>query len=192
MTKLNVHAAVQNVTGEFAFGSVCADCESVLANGDLGGRHDWRNQDILQKNCEAYEFTLGHIHYGKWADDRCYHVGFDCIDDDCTCQTVNFDVFNHCDMCGDASAGYRSHVIMIKRELLNTSMTQEQFDKLRGLCDRYNVDMSIGDYLCYGPNATMMIGWCEGWLGGVSHNGMLSGMKKTLYVGVSPEGDSHS
>jgi hypothetical protein len=98
-------------------------------------------------------------------------------------------------MCGDSLAGYRAHVTMIKRDLLRTNMTQEQFDKLRVLCDRYNVDMAIADYFVNSQDSSIMPGWVEGWVGGDRYKAIpvqTSIQKPTIYIGVSPEGDSHS
>jgi hypothetical protein len=103
---------------------------------------------------------------------------------DCECEYTQFDSTNHCDMCGDTTAGYRHDCVMIKRDLLGTKMTQEQFDKLTYLCKRYKVDMKIADYLVYPEQSFMMPGWAEGWVGGEAGS--------TIYVGVSPQGDSHS
>ena len=55
--------------------------------------------------------------------------------------------------------------------------------KLRNLCDRYNVSFDPAHYMVYPATSSMMAGWAEGWVGG-SNN--------TIYIGVSPEGDSHS
>lgn len=190
MTNLNVYAAV-DITGEFAYGNVCRDCTFVLANGSLD--EDWRTMDqrnLAEKNWGIWEFTLGHHHTGKWAE-RCWHRGNAC-DDDCQCERTDFDTFNACDMCGNTDAGYRHHVTMIKRELLDTKMTKEQFDKLLILCDRYEVSMAISDYVVFPQDSFTMPGWAEGWIGGPNHNGGFVAKRKTIYVGVSPQGDSHS
>ena len=67
MTKLNVDAAVLSITGEFAYGSVCYDCTNVLANGYEPTAEDgWGAEQMatVEKNCETYKFTLGHLHLG--------------------------------------------------------------------------------------------------------------------------------
>lgn len=183
MTSLNVFAAVLN-TGEFSYGKLCQDCTFVLANGE--SENDERTADQLalaEKNCAAYEFTLGHLHSGEWST-RCWHSGSEC-QEDCQCEYDDFSAFVHdgCAMCGTHLAGYRHDAIIIERKLLDTKMTQEQFDKLSDLCHRYKVKMKLSDYVVYGQHSIMMPGWAEGWIGG---------QKSTLYVGVSPEGDSHS
>lgn len=55
--------------------------------------------------------------------------------------------------------------------------------KLRDLCSRYNVTFDPSHYRVYPETSSMMRGWAEGWVGGSS---------ETIFVGVSPEGDSHS
>lgn len=62
-------------------------------------------------------------------------------------------------------------------------MTQAQRDRLWALCGSYNVPFSEDHYQVFKLDSSMMPGWAEGWIGG-KHG--------TLYVGVSPEGDSHS
>jgi len=64
-----------------------------------------------------------------------------------------------------------------------TNMTAPQREKLELLCARYDVTFTESDYLVYSQDSSMMPGWAEGWIGG---------SPGTLYVGVSPEGDSHS
>lgn len=188
MTNLNVFAAV-DITGEFAYGNVCNTCLYAIANGEPSFE-DRRDQAAVEKACDTWEFMLGHRHTGRWSD-RCFHAGSEC-EDDCTCEYTDFDSFNACDMCGDTLAGYRHHVTMIKRELLNTNMTQEQFDKLLILCERYEVSMAISDYQVYSQDSTFTPGWAEGWIGGPNHNGGFVAKRKTIFVGVSPQGDSHS
>lgn len=62
-------------------------------------------------------------------------------------------------------------------------MTPAQEEKLRSLCERYNVAFDPTHYMIYPETSSMMRGWAEGWVGGSSD---------TLYVGVDPEGRSHS
>jgi hypothetical protein len=63
-------------------------------------------------------------------------------------------------------------------------MTEAQRDKLWDLCGRYNVPFRETDYVImpegsiFGPP-----NWVQGWVGGESN---------TIFVGVSPEGESHS
>ena len=68
---------------------------------------------------------------------------------------------------------------------MNT-MTDAQRTKLQTLCERYRVTFTESDYLVFSQDSSMMPGWAEGWVGGLTQAG------RTLYVGVSPEGDSHS
>jgi hypothetical protein len=70
-------------------------------------------------------------------------------------------------------------------------MTTKQRDKLWALCGDYNVPFRESDYVVY-PN-----GMVEGWVGGNEYASKLTGGaesrgKKTIYVGVEPNGDSHS
>lgn len=183
MTSLNVFGAVLS-TGEFSYGKACVDCMFQLANGEV--ENDSRTPEQLalaEKNCTAYEFTLGHLHTGEWST-RCWHTGTEC-EDDCACERDDFDRTD-CAMCGTGLAGYRHDCIMIDRNLLATKMTQEQFDKLSDLCRRYDVKMHISDYVVNHENSPFTPGWAEGWVGGQTRS------KRTLYVGVSPEGESHS
>jgi hypothetical protein len=62
-------------------------------------------------------------------------------------------------------------------------MNHAQEAKLRLLCHRYGVEFNADHYIVFGPASSMMAGWAEGWIGG---------KPGTLYVGVSPAGDSHS
>lgn len=73
-------------------------------------------------------------------------------------------------------------------------MTDAQRARLQDLCERYGVPFNEGDYLVYSANSSMMAGWAEGWVGGNAHATAERGgtEKPTLYVGVSPEGESHS
>lgn len=186
-TKLNVFAAVE-ITGEFAHGAVCRDCMVDIANGD--GDETYRNMEVVEKNCATWNFTLGHDHKSAWVDSNiCYHHGADCESDECDCEREDFSN-KSCDMCETTLAGERHSVTMIKRDLLNTRMTQEQFDKLNFLCRQHSVPMTIGDYVVNSPDLPLMAGWIESWVGGNErHKGLY---KSTIFVGVSPEGDSHS
>jgi hypothetical protein len=62
-------------------------------------------------------------------------------------------------------------------------LNMAQQSKLVSLCERFGVENDRSHYLLHPPGSVMMPGWAEGWLGGAPG---------TLYVGVSPEGDSHS
>lgn len=174
MTDLNAFAAAL-VTGEFVNGKLCADCTFALANGE----DDRPDQSVIEKNCKTYDFTLGHLHSGEWSD--CFHVDQDCKED-CDCEFSNFST-SECTMCETTLAGSRYDCIAIDRNLLDTNMTQEQFDKLSDLCNRYNVKMSLRDYH---PDFSLPAGWFAGWVGGDDQ------VNKTIFVGVSPQGDSHS
>ncbi len=66
-------------------------------------------------------------------------------------------------------------------ERLRPNEAQEA--KLRQLCEVYRVDYDPDHYFVYPPTSAMMANWCEGWIGG---------QEGTLYIGVSPEGHSHS
>lgn len=187
-TKLNVFAAVA-FTGEFVSGYVCQDCMFDLANGDGDETH--RDMQIVEKNYEAWHFTLGHDHKSVWLDSNtCYHHDADCEGDECSCETEEFSD-RTCSMCETTLAGYRHSVTMIDRDLINTQMTQEQFDKLKDLCHRYNVPMAIADYVVNSQGSPMMAGWIETWVGGNVRNAAKD-QTPTIFVGVSPEGDSHS
>lgn len=177
MTKLNTFAAALE-TGEFISGKLCQDCYFAHANGE----DDRPDQSVIEMNYATYDFTIGHLHSGRWSD--CYHAGTEC-EDDCDCETTTFSNAE-CSMCETMLAGSRHDCIMIRRDLLDTKMTQEQFNKLSELCKRYDVPMAIADYVVSSQDSFMMKGWAEGWVGGPQQN------KKTIFVGVSPQGDSHS
>lgn len=68
-------------------------------------------------------------------------------------------------------------------------MNDAQELTLRRLCQRYGCDFSRAHYLVYPPTSNMMAGWAEGWVGG--YDGVTK-KPHTIYVGVSPEGESHS
>lgn len=71
------------------------------------------------------------------------------------------------------------------------TLTDAQTEKLQILCDRYKVEFHPDDYQ---PAFDLPDGWVAGWVGGPLHAGVESAgfNVKTIYVGVSPEGDSHS
>jgi hypothetical protein len=69
-------------------------------------------------------------------------------------------------------------------------MTNAQRDRLWQLCANYNVPFREDDYILAGKQASIGAGWVEGWVGGRDGSGITS--RTTLYVGVSPEGESHS
>lgn len=62
-------------------------------------------------------------------------------------------------------------------------MTAAQEARLETLCNNYGVGFDPDDYR---PQFDLPAGWVGGWVGGLSQR------DKTLYVGVSPEGESHS
>ena len=62
-------------------------------------------------------------------------------------------------------------------------MTNAQRDKLWQLCGNYNVMFREDDYIVRDPNGTFTPGFAEGWVGG---------KPGTIYVGVEPNGRSHS
>lgn len=70
-----------------------------------------------------------------------------------------------------------------ERATVMAEMTPAQEEKLRFLCDRYSVSFDPAHYMIYPETSSMMRGWAEGWVGG---------SEGTLYVGVDPEGRSHS
>lgn len=59
--------------------------------------------------------------------------------------------------------------------------TLAQFMKLYNLCQRYHVEFRFGDYTPTPFGESYMV---EGWVGGKA--------ARALYVGVEPNGDSHS
>lgn len=70
-----------------------------------------------------------------------------------------------------------------KNEELVPRLTNAQLLKLWDLCGRYNVEFAEGDYVVNQLDSTFMPGWAEGWIGGV---------ETTIYIGVDPDGNSHS
>lgn len=62
-------------------------------------------------------------------------------------------------------------------------MTEAQRNKLWETCGRYNVPFREDDYQLNSLDSSFMPGWVEGWIGGV---------ETTIYLGVDPEGRSHS
>lgn len=184
MTALNVFAAVTD-TGEFVDGSVCVDCMFYLANGEVENPDsDW-SLERLKANLEIYNITLGHLHSENRWDRRCFHLGSEC-EDDCMCDTDDFVAYSSCLGCDSTLGGSRHDVIAINHDLLRTKMTQEQFDKLSSLCNRYHAEMRISDYHVRQPDSVFTPGWVESWVGGESC------ANKTIFVGVAPDGASHS
>jgi hypothetical protein len=66
--------------------------------------------------------------------------------------------------------------------------TEAQELALQRICERYKVNYSPDHYFRYPDDSFMMPGWCEGWVGGME----LQQERRTLYIGVSPEGECHS
>jgi hypothetical protein len=62
-------------------------------------------------------------------------------------------------------------------------MNEAQRASLQRLSERYGVPFDESHYLVHPPTSCMMPGWAEGWVGG---------SPGTIYVGCSPEGDTHS
>lgn len=62
-------------------------------------------------------------------------------------------------------------------------MTDAQREKLRSLCEQYGVTFRETDYRVNPQDSGWMKGWAEGWVGGEPG---------TLFVGVDPDGSSHS
>jgi hypothetical protein len=62
-------------------------------------------------------------------------------------------------------------------------MTYAQRDRLWEMCGNYGVHFDEKHYQVNLLTSNMMPGWVEGWIGGEPG---------TIYVGVSPEGESHS
>ena len=69
-------------------------------------------------------------------------------------------------------------------------MTDAQRDRLWEMCGRYGVPFRESDYVLSGKQAGIGAGWVEGWVGGIDGTGITS--RKTIYIGISPEGESHS
>lgn len=70
-----------------------------------------------------------------------------------------------------------------------------QLLKLWRMCGDYGVSFNEDDYI--GPFESGSIiprGYVEGWVGGQDHSGTMvpEGRKKTIYVGVAPDGSSHT
>lgn len=114
----------------------------------------------------------------------------------CSCGVVN-------NMDGDVLHGHRLGAVSaavrgaLASELTPAAradgasrMTNAQRDRLWQLCARYNVPFREDDYLLSSKQSGIGAGWVEGWVGGRDGSGITS--RKTIYVGVSPEGESHS
>lgn len=72
-------------------------------------------------------------------------------------------------------------------------MTDAQRDKLWNLCGRYGVPFREDDYFPsrFSSNAPLMF---EGWVGGNAYSSKITSPtgRATIYIGVEPNGDSHS
>ena len=69
-------------------------------------------------------------------------------------------------------------------------MTQAQRSKLQQLCENYHVPFREDDYWPSAKQTGVGAGWVEGWIGGRDGSGITA--RRTLYVGVSPDGQAHS
>ena len=103
--------------GRYHNGSVCVDCLMGIANGDWPtiGEGDWDadRDTTADANLGAYDVTLGHLHFGEYADASCFHFGTEC-GDDCEGERSEFSA-RGCSVCGTYLAGYRHDVIMVNR-----------------------------------------------------------------------------
>ena len=70
-----------------------------------------------------------------------------------------------------------------REETVMAAPNPAQEARLRELCSRYELEYDPAHYVVHPPTSSMMPGWAEGWVGG---------SPGTLFVGVSPEGQSHS
>ena len=72
-------------------------------------------------------------------------------------------------------------------------MTFMQMQRLWELCGRYKVPFREDDYRIQTENTSFGTpsGWVEGWVGGINHSAGM-GSAQTIYVGVEPDGTSHS
>jgi hypothetical protein len=102
--------------------------------------------------------------------------------------------YHYCD-CDDL----RDELAILKRERPRPDgkprMTHAQRDKLWDLCAGYNVPFREDDYVLHTTRAAISIGsgYVEGWIGGAAHSDApFAGGKKTIFVGVAPDGRSHS
>lgn len=72
-------------------------------------------------------------------------------------------------------------------------MTTKQRDKLWAACGNYGVPFREDDYRIQTEETFgTPSGWIEGWIGGISCSPGGGSYRKTIYVGVEPNGDSHS
>jgi hypothetical protein len=110
------------------------------------------------------------------------------------------DLHYHCDRditrLGRENDDLRDELAILKRERPRPDgkprMTHAQRDKLWDLCAGYNVPFREDDYVLHSTRAAISIGsgYVEGWIGGRDGDGTTG--RKTLYVGVAPDGRSHS
>lgn len=86
--------------------------------------------------------------------------------------------------CADNSDCKKNYALeRVSRADGQRRMTNAQRDRLWQMCGNYNVPFNEADYFVYALDASMMAGYAEGWVGG---------KPGTIYVGVSPEGESHT
>lgn len=71
-------------------------------------------------------------------------------------------------------------------------MTLHQLLKLWKMCGNYKVPFREDDYIRHSMSASMTKGYVEGWVGGRQHDGGRAEEKATIYVGVSPTGESYT
>ena len=67
-----------------------------------------------------------------------------------------------------------------------------QLLKLWRMCGDYEVEFKESDYFVIPQSSSMMKGYAEGWVGGVCYDGDTPGTERTIYVGVAPDGSSHT
>ena len=166
--------------GEFVQGVVCQDCLFMLQIGDVENPSDAWNFSEYQQTVANYDVTPGHLHNSEY-DQRCWHDGQLC-EEDCSCAISEFSS-KVCSLCGTATAGYRHDVLLVARDFLSAKMTVAQYRRLKDLCKQYRVNFDPTDYT---TQFDLPHNWVAGWVGGNTQSG------RTIYVGVSPEGDSHS
>lgn len=110
-------------------------------------------------------------------------------DHDATMRGVQQEPSTHATLSqveGEASSQANESEEVMEQD--QTHLTLAQAERLRALCENYGVEFHAADYK---PGFDLPPGWVEGWVGGIVHAGT-PGFPKTIFVGVSPEGDSHS
>lgn len=169
--------------------------ETIELHGkSLRGWHEWLSRDDGQVPCSRYGRTGSDCAYWALAAEWVY-CALNGEDDDPEValeHLMGLAVNDHQDVLDVVLDHYDTVPEALKQYLdfEDNGLNMEQQAKLKDLCSRYGVMYDAQDYYVYPPGQPWMPSWAEGWVGGINHKAGTE--HPTIYVGVSPEGNSHS